>query len=226
MKKALPLALLAVLTAAACAKAASREPDPTTEEQKTLYALGLFLSDNISVFNLSEAELGYVKAGLADGVLRRARKVELAAYAPKLQELAQSRASAGAGDEKKTGAAFLLAAAAQKGAIKTPAGFVIQEIAAGTGPSPKATDKVKVHYKGTLIDGTVFDSSLDRGAPAVFPVSGVIPCWTQALQMMRVGGKSRLVCPAELAYGDRGAPPRIKPGATLVFEVNLIEIVK
>jgi len=83
-----------------------------------------------------------------------------------------------------------------------------------------------VHYHGTLVDGTVFDSSVDRKEAVTFPLDGVIPCWTQGVQLMKVGGKSKLVCPPDLAYGDRGAPPRIKPGATLVFEVELLEIVK
>jgi FKBP-type peptidyl-prolyl cis-trans isomerase FkpA/FKBP-type peptidyl-prolyl cis-trans isomerase FklB len=85
---------------------------------------------------------------------------------------------------------------------------------------------VKVHYHGTLTDGTVFDSSVQRKEPATFPLNGVIPCWTEGVQLMKAGGKSRLVCPASLAYGDRGAPPRIRPGATLVFEVELLEILK
>jgi FKBP-type peptidyl-prolyl cis-trans isomerase len=85
---------------------------------------------------------------------------------------------------------------------------------------------VKVHYQGTLTDGSVFDSSVQRGEPVTFPLNGVIRCWTEGVQMMKVGGKSRLVCPPDLAYGDRGAPPRIKPGATLVFEVELLEVVK
>jgi FKBP-type peptidyl-prolyl cis-trans isomerase FkpA/FKBP-type peptidyl-prolyl cis-trans isomerase FklB len=101
---------------------------------------------------------------------------------------------------------------------------VIQEMKPGTGASPKPTDKIKVHYKGTLIDGTVFDSSVDRGEPVVLQLDHFVPCWIQALQMMKVGGKSRLVCPSDLAYGDRGYPPRIKPGATLVFEVELLGI--
>ena len=103
--------------------------------------------------------------------------------------------------------------------------MVITTLKPGTGPSPKATDKVKVHYHGTLTDGTVFDSSVQRGQPATFALNSVIKCWTEGVQQMKVGGKSRLVCPADVAYGDRGAPPRIKPGATLVFEVELLEIV-
>jgi FKBP-type peptidyl-prolyl cis-trans isomerase FkpA/FKBP-type peptidyl-prolyl cis-trans isomerase FklB len=117
-------------------------------------------------------------------------------------------------------------AAAEPGAIKTPSGAVVTILRPGTGPSPKPTDKVKVHYHGTLTDGTVFDSSVQRGEPATFPVNGVIKCWTEGLQQLKVGGKARLVCPADTAYGDRGAPPRIKPGATLLFEVELLEVVK
>ena len=94
----------------------------------------------------------------------------------------------------------------------------------GTGASPKATDTVKVHYKGTLVDGKTFDSSYDRGEPAQFPLNGVIPCWTEGVQKMAVGGKAKLVCPPAIAYGDRGSPPVIPPGATLVFEVELLEV--
>ena len=98
------------------------------------------------------------------------------------------------------------------------------EIKPGTGESPKATDTVKVHYHGTLRDGTVFDSSVDRGEPATFPLNRVIACWTEGVQKMKVGGKSKLICPASIAYGDRGAPPKIMPGAALVFEVELLGI--
>jgi FKBP-type peptidyl-prolyl cis-trans isomerase FkpA/FKBP-type peptidyl-prolyl cis-trans isomerase FklB len=223
---ALSLALVASAAIGGCARNRAASPELKTDDQKTLYALGLIVSENLASFNLSESDLEYVKAGLTDGALKRERKVDLAAYAQKLQTMAESRAQAGAAADKLSGAAFLAKAAEEKGAVKSPAGFVIQEITPGTGASPTLNDQVKVHYKGTLIDGTVFDSSLDRGQPAVFPLNRVIPCWTQGLQMMKVGGKSRLVCPSELAYGDRGAPPRIKPGSTLVFEVELLEIVK
>ena len=137
-----------------------------------------------------------------------------------------TRATAGAATEKTSGAEFLAKAALEKGAVKTASGFVYQETSPGKGAAPAPTDTVKVHYKGTLADGTVFDSSIARGEPAVFALAQVIPCWSQGVMMMKVGGKARLVCPPELAYGDRGAPPQIKPGSTLVFEVELLDIVK
>jgi FKBP-type peptidyl-prolyl cis-trans isomerase FkpA len=197
-----------------------------TEEEKTLYAVGLALSQSLSSFNLSEAELGLVQSGLADGILNRTRKVELPAYTSKIQQLQASRQAAIAAIEKKRSQAFLDNAAAEKGAIKTASGVIVTTLRAGTGPSPSASDKVKVHYTGTLIDGTVFDSSVQRGQPATFPLNGVIKCWTEGVATMKVGGKAKLVCPADAAYGTRGAPPKIKPGATLVFEVELLEIVK
>ena len=100
------------------------------------------------------------------------------------------------------------------------------ELKAGSGDAPTTTDTVKVHYTGKLTDGTVFDSSVQRGEPATFPLNGVIKCWTEGLQMMKVGGKAKLVCPSDIAYGDAGRPPQIGPGAPLVFEVELLEIVK
>ncbi len=115
-------------------------------------------------------------------------------------------------------------AAAEPGAIRTPSGLVYRELTAGAGESPKATDTVTVNYRGTLVNGTEFDSSYKRNQPAQFPLNQVIPCWTEGVQKMKVGGKSRLVCPAALAYGDRGAPPTIPGGATLIFEVELLGI--
>jgi len=199
--------------------------EPKTEDEKALYAIGLSLSERLAPFGLSAAELEFVKAGLVDGALGRERKLDPRAYMTKIQQMRTARAAVVAAAEKKTGEAFLAKAAAAPGARKTESGLVIATLKAGSGPSPMPTDKVKVHYHGTLADGSVFDSSVQRGQPATFPLNGVIRCWTEGLQQMKVGGKSRLVCPAELAYGDRGAPPRIKPGATLVFEVELLEIV-
>lgn len=119
---------------------------------------------------------------------------------------------------------YLDKAAAEPGATRTTSGLIYRELTPGAGPSPKATDTVKVHYRGTLVDGTVFDSSYDRNEPAEFPLNQVIRCWTEGVQKMKVGGKSRLVCPASIGYGERGSPPEIPGGATLVFEIELLGI--
>ncbi len=199
--------------------------EPVNDDQKTLYALGLAISQSLGAFMLSEAELDMVKIGLTDGVLKRPQKVDLQTFGPKIQQLQQARAAVVGESEKKAGAVFLAKAASEKGATKTESGIVITTLKPGSGAAPKTTDTVKVHYHGTLIDGTVFDSSLKRGEPATFPLGQVIKCWTEGVQQIKVGGKSRLVCPSSLAYGERGSPPMIKPGATLVFEVELLEIV-
>lgn len=222
------VALTAALLGSAPASPAHAQaaPELKTEEQKTLYAIGLAVAGSLAAFALSPADLEVVKSGITDGVLNRQRQVDLQAYMPKIQEMQRARASVVAAAEQKAGQAALDKAAAEKGATKTASGLVMVPIKVGTGAAPKATDRVKVHYHGTLADGAVFDSSVQRGEPATFPLNGVIPCWTEGLQLMKVGGKSRLVCPAAIAYGDRGAPPRIKPGSTLTFEVELLEIVK
>jgi len=119
-------------------------------------------------------------------------------------------------------------ASAQASAARAPAtpapGLTYKSVREGTGASPTATDAVKVHYRGTLMNGTEFDSSYKRNEPATFPLNRVIPCWTQGVQRMKVGGKAELVCPPELAYGERGAGGTIPPNATLRFEIELIEI--
>ncbi|HMS82644.1 MAG TPA: FKBP-type peptidyl-prolyl cis-trans isomerase [Nitrospira sp.] len=200
--------------------------DPANDDQKTLYALGLALSQSIGTFSLTEAELDMVKNGMTDGVLKRSPKVDLQTFGPKIQQLQQARLALVAEGEKKVGAAFSTKAASEKGSTKTESGIVITPIKPGTGATPKATDTVKVHYHGTLTDGTVFDSSIKRGEPATFPLDKVIKCWTEGVQQIKVGGKSRLVCPSNLAYGDASPPGSpIKPGSTLVFEVELLEIV-
>jgi len=204
----------------------ARAADPATDDQKTLYAVGVAISQSLGSLALSEAELEIVQSGIADGALQRPLKVDMQTFGPKIQQFAQARSSMAAEKEKKAGAAFLAKAAAAPGAKKTASGAIVTQIKAGSGPTPKSSDTVKVHYHGTLLDGTVFDSSVQRGQPASFPLGGVIKCWTEGVQEIKVGGKSRLVCPADVAYGDRGSPPKIKPGATLIFEVELLEIAK
>jgi FKBP-type peptidyl-prolyl cis-trans isomerase FkpA/FKBP-type peptidyl-prolyl cis-trans isomerase FklB len=206
--------------------ASSAGPELKTDDDKTMYALGLALSQNLGPFRLNDKELELVKAGLSDGVLGKEKKVDLQTFGPKINALAQSRLAASATAEKKASEPYLAKAAGEKGATKTASGLVYTETKPGTGDSPKASDTVKVHYTGKLTDGTVFDSSVQRGEPATFPLNGVIKCWTEGLQMMKVGGKATLVCPSDVAYGDQGRPPQIKPGATLVFDVELLEIVK
>ncbi|HEX5230088.1 MAG TPA: FKBP-type peptidyl-prolyl cis-trans isomerase [Bryobacteraceae bacterium] len=120
--------------------------------------------------------------------------------------------------------AYLEKAASQPGAVKTASGLIYREIRPGSGGSPGPTDVVTVNYRGTLVNGTEFDSSYKRNEPAQFPLNQVIPCWTEGVQKMKVGGKSELVCPASIAYGEQGSPPTIPGGATLIFEIELLRI--
>ena len=213
-----------VLILATAVNAMAAEPKLETEEQKTLYALGLTINRSLSPFNLSPSELAVVQAGLADGGLHRTPAVDLETYGPKIKQLQEARAAAVAATEKKTSQAFIDKAAGETGAMKTASGLVMIPVTPGTGVSPKATDTVTVNYEGRLTDGTLFDSSAQHGGPATVSLNRVIKCWSEALQLAKVGGKNRLVCPADLAYGDQGWPPLIKPGATLVFEVELLGI--
>jgi FKBP-type peptidyl-prolyl cis-trans isomerase FkpA/FKBP-type peptidyl-prolyl cis-trans isomerase FklB len=186
----------------------------------------LALSRNLESYNLSAEEVEIFKAGLTDGLLKKQPKVDLDQYRPKLQALAQARAAQVAEGEKKASEDFLKKAQAEKGAVRTDSGLIYIELTPGSGDSPKATDSVKVHYHGTLRDGSVFDSSVERKSPATFPLNRVIACWTEGVQRMKVGGKAKLICPSNIAYGDRGAPPKIKPGAALTFEIELLEIIR
>ena len=200
-------------------------PEPTTDEQKTFYAMGLTISQSIWSFNLNESDLEIVKSGITDGVLKKTPKVDLQTFGPKIQQLQQARASVIAEGEKKLGAAFLAKAASESGAKKTESGALITAIKEGKGASPKIADTVKVHYTGTLIDGTVFENTRKQSEPTTLIVSEMSKCWTEGIQQMKAGGKGRLVCPSNLAYRDKGMPPLIKPGATLVFDIDLLEVV-
>src|SRR5512138_1565072 len=216
-----PLPALTLAIALCAAASLARAAEPQTDEQKALYALGVAMSQNLASLSLSDAELEFVKAGLADGAKGKTPKdYDPRPHFAKLNEMQTTRQAA-------AGKAVLDKAAAEKGAKRTASGLVITTIKEGTGPSPKATDTVKVHYHGTLPNGKVFDSSRERNEPAEFALNEVIKCWTEGVQLMKVGGKSKLVCPSDIAYGERGAPGgAIPPGATLIFEVELLGIEK
>jgi FKBP-type peptidyl-prolyl cis-trans isomerase FkpA len=188
-----------------------------TEDEKTIYALGLSIGRSVKSYDLNPAELEILKKGLMDSATGAKPAVDLEKYGPKLQGFAKGR-------QESASKRFVETAAKEKGAVKLPTGVIYKELTAGKGPSPKATDTVRVNYRGTLTNGTEFDSSYKRGQAASFPLNGVIKCWTEGVQKMKVGGKAQLVCPGDTAYGEMGSPPVIPPNATLVFEIELLGI--
>ena len=192
------------------------------DDEKTIYSLGLSIYRSLGQFDLSPAEIELVKRAISDAAANKPA-VDLNAWGPKIQALATDRQGRVAEREKASAKAYLAKAAAEPGAVKTDSGMIYRELTPGKGDSPKATDKVKVNYRGTFTNGTEFDSSYSRNQPAEFPLNGVIKCWTEGVQKMKVGGKSRLVCPSDIAYGD-GGRPGIPGGATLVFEIELLSI--
>ncbi len=194
-----------------------------TDQDKTLYALGLAIGQNVQDFKLTAAEVAIVSEGLRDSVLGSEPKVALDVYGPRIQTLMQERMSVAANAEKDASSAWVTEQAGLPGAERSASGVVLIPMTEGTGANPTETSTVRVHYHGTLRDGTVFDSSVQRGEPISFPLNGVIPCWTEGVQKIKVGGKAKLVCPAETAYGDQGSGS-IPGGAALAFEVELLAI--
>lgn len=197
------------------ARASASAAAGMTDDQKTIYALGLSVYKSMAPFSLTPAELELVKKAMTDAAAGKPA-LDLDVQGPKIQPLATART-------KAASKAYLDKAALQPGAVRLPSGLIYREERAGTGASPKATDTVKVNYRGTLTNGTEFDSSYKRNEPATFPLSGVIACWTEGVQKMKPGGKAMLVCPAELAYGDRGQQG-IPGGATLIFDIELLAV--
>ena len=225
------MGFVALALLVACQPSGERASGPAdvaleTEEAKTAYSLGFALGRNLAPLQLSAAELAALQAGILDASAKAEPRVDVQQYADGIQKLASARAKEAASQRREADAAFLAAEAAKQGARRFDSGLIYASEHEGDGAQPGASDTVQVHYHGTLPDGTVFDSSRQRGQPATFPVNGVIPCWTEALQQMKAGGKARVVCPPEIAYGERGAPPRIPPGATLVFEIDLLAVEK
>lgn len=202
-------------------RAPARSAAPLTDDQKPVYALGLLMQRSLGQFDLSAAELDVLKRALTDAAARKPA-IEIDEWGPKVEAFANARAARVAAREKAASVAYLAKAAAEPGVVRTDSGLIYRDLSPGSGRSPTASDTVTVHYRGTLINGTEFDSSYRRNEPTEFRLDGVIPCWTEGMQKMKVGGKARLVCPSDLAYGDAGRPS-IPGGATLVFEVELLE---
>ena len=230
MKKPLYHSALAAIVCAfsltACNKAPEKPAGPVTEDEKTLYAIGVFMSKQLEDFALTPEEMAQVQKGMSDAASGGKPLVEPKDYLPKIQALQVARMEKRAEKTLAEGNAYIEKASKEAGATKTASGMIIKHTQEGTGASPAATDEVKVHYAGRLINGEQFDSSIERGEPAVFPLNRVIPCWTEGVQTMKVGGKAQLVCPANLAYGPQGKPPTIPGQSTLVFDVELLDIVK
>jgi FKBP-type peptidyl-prolyl cis-trans isomerase len=229
VKNTAAAALTAALLLAACSPAAPPTATPKTDEEKTVYAFGVAGYESMKMLAFTPAELELVIAGLRDAAAGKP-VVTLDEKRADLQKFALARQTAYQEKQKKesaaSGGAYLEKAAKEAGAEKTASGLVYIKVQEGTGKSPTPADQVKVNYKGKLVDGTVFDASEKHGGPATFPLGGVIPCWTEGVAKMKVGGKARLVCPSAIAYGDRGAGGSIPPGAVLDFEVELLDIVK
>jgi FKBP-type peptidyl-prolyl cis-trans isomerase FklB len=233
MKPTLPICFLVLCTALAPSAPAQTPTPLTTDKQKLSYALGMDVGSTLKKqgFDLdSQTFLNAVRDGLTGGTPQMSEDEShqiLADFSKQLQAKRAAQASsakAASPKNKQDGQAFLTANKAKPGVVTLPDGLQYKVIKDGSGAMPTASDTVTVKYKGSLIDGTVFDSSEQHGGTATFPVGGVIPGWTEALQKMKVGSKWQLFIPAELAYGDRGAGTDIAPGSTLVFDVELDSI--
>ncbi len=195
-----------------------------TADDKELYALGYSFGRNLQVFDLSPAELEIIRKALSEGATDKKPLVPLETYGPKIQELAAARHTRAAQKKEARDKPYLDAAAKQKGAQVLPSGVVYIPEKEGTGPTPKATDEVTVNYVGKLSNGTEFDSSYKRNQPLKFQLDKVIPCWTDGVQKMKVGGKARLVCPAKAGYGENGQPRAGIPGGSVLdFNVELLD---
>lgn len=220
MKRNMLIAIACLIAAPAFAADAEM-----TEDQKTLYFLGQAVSSKIKQFEFTPEETKFIVQGFSESLSGEKSKAD-ETYGMKLNAYLAKKQEAIVAKQKDAAKPFLAKMAKEKGAQKLPSGVIVIPVKAGKGAYPKASDMVKVHYHGTFPDGKVFDSSVERGQPAEFPLGGVIPCWTEGVQKIKVGGKAKLVCPSDTAYGDQGAGGTIPGGATLVFEVELLEIPK
>lgn len=223
----IPVLALGLLVSSASAQ---DKPDLTNPKQMTSYAIGVNIASSLKRQEV-DLDVKALTAGITDGLAGKPaltedqQKAALTELEKNLEAKQEANQKAAAEKNLQAGEAFLAANAKKDGVKTTASGLQYKVIKTGTGATPKLTDVVKVHYHGTLIDGTVFDSSVQRGEPITFPVQGVIPGWTEALQLMKVGDKWQLFIPAKLAYGEHGTGP-IGPNSMLIFEVELLGIEK
>lgn len=223
MRNILTLLLGCVITATSLYSADDSEA--VEENGEVFYYIGTAMGRNLEALNLSEREQEQVAAGLRDSMAGKQKQLDDALYAQKANQLSQQRMAQAASKEAAQGQAYLDQMAAEDGAITTDSGLVYLEVAPGAGAQPGAQSAVKAHYKGTLRNGEVFDSSYQRGQPLSISLNQVIPCWTEGIAMMKAGGKAKLTCPSKIAYGDR-ATGSIPPGSVLTFEVELLEVIE
>jgi FKBP-type peptidyl-prolyl cis-trans isomerase FkpA len=218
--------LISSLALVSCNSNDPRKVTLESEDDKTFYAMGYMLGGNLQRLSLSDKELSALHKGVAMAAKNEKSEVDMGKYQARIQEVFKARMDKVAETEKKAGSAFIEKFVKDENATKTESGLAYKVIKEGTGASPAADDVVEVHYHGTLTDGTVFDSSVERGKTISFPLNRVIKGWTEGLQTMKEGGKSKFVIPSDLAYGEAGAPPKIPGGATLIFEVELFKVTK
>jgi FKBP-type peptidyl-prolyl cis-trans isomerase FkpA len=202
----------------------------TTDTDKEFYAIGLNIGKSLAEGQVTPSELDMIKRGMTDQVNGTKPEVDGKEWMMPAQKMMRDRQMAkvkqAAQAQKDKDAHAIDDALKQPKSEKLANGAVYVEEVAGTGDQPTENDTVSVNYTGTLLDGTEFDSTKSRGQPAKFPLKGVVACWTQGIQKLKVGGKGKLVCPSDVAYGDQGRPGKIPGGATLVFEVELLEVIK
>ena len=202
-----------------------------TDDDKTAYALGMILGRQAESLKLSSDQIAIAKEGFADAAAGKQSQVEMNVYGPKVNELARKKQedankelAAKAVAQKQKDAPFVEAASKEKGAEKLPSGVIYKPTVEGKGAQAKPTDYVTVNYTGKLSDGTVFDASEKHGAAFKTFLNRVVPCWTEGVSKMKVGGKALLTCPSDTAYGDHGQGAQIPGGAALQFEVELVSI--
>jgi len=229
MKKRLAMAMCAAVALSGAAFAADA-PELKGDKEKLSYSIGMDIGGNLKRGSV-DLDPDLLAMGLKDGygggktLLTEDEARQAITIYQKARTAKQTEEKVKLGEKNKAdGEKFLAENAKKEGVTSLPSGLQYKEITAGKGKSPKAADTVTTHYKGTLIDGTEFDSSYKRGEPATFQVSGVISGWTEALQLMKEGEKWELFLPSNLAYGDRGAGRDIGPNAALIFEVELISV--